>query len=363
MRPFPSTKTKFVLILFFQVFFQLSLSASDALIENLQACPEWMAKQINADLSSFKNKRISLSAMDRFFKSQRGPLALAKFTISNNEILIDYAEHFRGRVIAYQNTLKKLSELVILPNTSFIISLHDDLSEKINFPIFLMAKPKSSNLIMVPDFEAIAEAYQVLENNDITTHVVPWEGKKPQLVWRGSSAQKNYDGACFITRDNMHRFSRIKLCQLSLDYPSLIDAKFTLLWQVSDPSLLNSFKGDYISYEKQLEYKYHTLIDGNSCSYTDSGWRFFTNSVVFKPDSDTIQWYYNELIPGIHYLSVKRNLDDLVEKIWWAIAHDAEAEQIAHNAREFAVTHLTVAEHLAYLYHAICAYSKLNFVK
>lgn len=325
-----------------------------------------MSLQINKDFDDYKKRPISLSQIDDLFNKRRTELALAKFIISNNEIFVEQEQpqntDFVYRTSCFRDALILLSKSVQLPDTVFILTMHDEVSERFNIPLFAMAKKITSNHILVPDFEAIQAKYQVLKNQDITEIQFPWNKKITQLVWRGSSAQRGFDNSPCIRSNNLGMFSRVRLCKLSCKFPDLIDAKFTILRQVENPALLRRFLGEYVTYEKQLEYKYHIVIDGNTCTYTSSGWKFFTNSVVFKPDSPRIQWYYNALVPNVHYIPVRASLKDLVEKIQWAASHDVEAEIIAHNARDFANSHLTVIDSLAYLYHTILQYSQLQFV-
>lgn len=58
-------------------------------------------------------------------------------------------------------------------------------------------------------------------------------------------------------------------------------------------------------------------------------------SLVFKQDSKYYEHFYNELKPGYHYISIKRDLSDLLEKINWALMNDEEARRIAKNGQDF----------------------------
>lgn len=178
------------------------------------------------------------------------------------------------------------------------------------------------------------------------------------MIWRGSTAQNG----TLITHNNCHQFSRVKLCELSNEQPYLIDAKFTIFAQLGESiPYLEQFRSEMVSYENQFNYKYHILIDGNTSSYSASGWKFFANSVIFKPHSRWVQWYYSQLHPWAHYVPVATDLSDLVEKIQWAIQNDSLAKEIAHNSREFALSHITHPNNLAYLHYALLKYSKLRF--
>ena len=328
--------------------------------------PEWMVTQVSADLSPFRNKPISIQKILDFYNSDSPYPTLIKATIINNQLTIDTKENRHGnvRLTAFEDALQKVCAMGPLPDVVLLISLEDgffwDYSQG-EIPLFAQSKEKGACAVLVPDFDALRGAYQVIKNRDITTYVPKWKEKNPQLMWRGSSAQLGWRTA--LTQENLPYFSRVTLCRLSDEYPTLIDAKFTILAQGGEfiPSL-KKLKGDWVSYEKQLEYKYHILIDGNVSSYTCSGWRFFINSLVFKPESTWVQWYFAALKPYVHYVPVAANLADLPHKIKWAIHHDKQAKMIAGNARKFALTHITIPNSLHYLYYLIWEYSTLNFV-
>jgi glycosyltransferase involved in cell wall biosynthesis len=43
----------------------------------------------------------------------------------------------------------------------------------------------------------------------------------------------------------------------------------------------------------------------------------------------------NQIVDGEHYIKVKPDLSDLVDKLEWAAANDEEAKRIAMNGRQF----------------------------
>lgn len=333
-----------------------------------EKCPKWMTTQINEDLSYFQNKPISINKINDIL-ANKPFLYLIKFSIFNNKLKIEpLFEDNVGltyRINAFKDALRTLCKALPMPNTVFLISMHDGLGADEELPIFVMSKNKNlKSLVLIPDFEILRERYQVLEGIDITQYEPTWCEKQPKMIWRGSTSQLSYDGNVhYIMPDNLHLFSRILLCNYSQLFPELIDAKFTFFAQGAEhiPSL-QEFRGDFISFEEQLKYKYHILVDGNACAYSASGWKFFTNSLIFKPNSPLIQWYYNALTPGIHYLPLKENLEDIIDKIQWAMEHDKEAETIAQNARQFAINNLTYEYNLIYIYQLLLQYSQLQFV-
>ncbi|GEM_PF-1345320 len=328
--------------------------------------PNWMKRQIKEDLLCYKNRKISLKKMDKLFQNHANDWLLVKFSIEggNVDLTTNIAkDHFLyHRVISYYNVLVMLAERFYLPDIQFLISMADgvELSDRVleDVPIFGMCKSVGQKCILIPDFDILNQGYQVLDNLDIERLDLPWENKIPSLIWRGSTAQNGL----LISNDNVHQFSRVKLCELSLQHPHLIDAKFTIFAQLGESiPYLQQFESGMMSFESQLNYKYHILIDGNASSYSASGWKFFANSTIFKPHSRWIQWYYSGLHPWVHYIPVTEDLSDLVEKIHWTIHHDSLAKEIAHHSRKFALSHLTHPNNLLYLRLALLKYSKLKF--
>ena len=46
-------------------------------------------------------------------------------------------------------------------------------------------------------------------------------------------------------------------------------------------------------------------------------------------------WFQDKLVENKHYISIKSDLSNLKEKIYWCKNHDKECEEIANNAYEF----------------------------
>lgn len=52
------------------------------------------------------------------------------------------------------------------------------------------------------------------------------------------------------------------------------------------------------------------------------------DSVVLKQDSGYYEHFYNELRPWEHYIPVRADLGDLLDKIRWARGHDEEVKNM-----------------------------------
>ncbi len=362
----------YILLLFF--LFSIDVRAEQINVdayfkpENKPKIADWLLEQIEKEFSFFQRggaiskSKISSLANDECYSH----LLLVKYSIENNEVYVSHKipHHWLMiRVDSIKAALQAICRIYPLPDMEFIVSMHDAVAEQLDVPLFVMAKHRENNTqILIPDFEALRGAYQVLQGKDITRDVLYlWEERKNQMIWRGSTAQHSLAShPLSFDLDDDHCISRVRLCRLSTQFPEMIDAKFTIYAQGAEsiPSL-EQFRGDFISYEDQLRCKYQMLIDGNTCSYSASGWRWFSDSLIFKEDSDQVQWYYNGLQPNIHYIPVQEGLGDLTEKLQWAGEHDEEAKAIARNAREFALNHITQEMNFAYLYYTLSAYDEL----
>lgn len=370
---------------FFLLMASMAFSADNQIHQSVhESCPQWMEEQINNDLAPWRDRAISLEELDKRFQEFQPDHHIFKISIKNNRIYTEKKSKEPGveyRLKGFTDALRDLSRIHILPDVTFYITIHDGVMQPnyfaqhlIDFPIFTMSRatidPENVQSILVPDYEGLYENYQVLEKKDIVKYEIPWQRKLPVMVWRGSTAQCAYDlsdfphiSASSMNENNAHKFTRFLLCQLSKDNPSLINARYTYLADLDNTfPYIKTFQGKWLTYEEEYRYKYLILINGNAASYTNSGWKFFTNSVVFLPKSMWTQWYYGALKPYVHYIPVAEDLGDLVEKINWARLHDAECELIANNARNFAISYLTRPDLLNYWYFLLLKYSELSFL-
>jgi hypothetical protein len=312
---------------------------------------DWMEKRILKDLSPFQNGFCQKCMLD-FFEKNKDPYLLCKFTIKSNKVLFNTPHSNNPRFTIIYSALNELAQRFSLPDVTFIVTIHDALDISPSFPLFVMSKSINSSEVLFPDFEALASTYQVIQNINLETTDFPirWENRKNLLIWRGSGAQRT------ITPENMNQKSRVILCQLGEQYPELIDAGFTFFI----PDCIKKYQKSFLSYPTLFSYKYQIWLDGNTASYSNSGWRLYSGSTIFKEDSPFIQWYYDELEQWIHYVPVKNNLEDLIDKLLLLQENALLAKQIALNAVQFARDHITKKNNLEYLYKLLWAYSSCH---
>lgn len=105
-----------------------------------------------------------------------------------------------------------------------------------------------------------------------------------------------------------------------------------------------------------IHHVYHTEHNSaNFCSLPDltkymylidiggNGWSgrlkflLFMRRPLFLVDRVYVDYFYEDLKPWIHYIPVRADLSDLMEKIYWAETHFEEAWAIAENTYQFAI--------------------------
>jgi hypothetical protein len=345
---------------------QIPVNRELLLQKMFQAPPEWMMARIKTDFAPFSEKGITHAMIDDVFQGERiGKYSLVRFTIKQRHLSFSIDEkqldgrHFRHLLAS----MKKLNELVELPDVDFVVSLEDGFDANPegfpNVPCLVFAKSeRAQNFVLMPDFKAFAGygklRRQILDGN----RKFPWEKKRAQGFWRGSTTSG------FFQKDNWDQFCRGKLVLFSLLHPNEVDARFTGVVQCTPevPALMESrgMLSNLVGKVDHLNYKYLIDVDGNSCTYERCFWVLLSNSLVLKQITPNVQWYYGGLKPYVHYLPLQEDLTDLAEKIHWAKEHDEEARLMAERSTEFVKENLSAESIFQYMALLLTEYAKLQ---
>ncbi len=90
----------------------------------------------------------------------------------------------------------------------------------------------------------------------------------------------------------------------------------------------------YLSMEEQLKKQFVLCIEGNDVA-TNLKWVMSSNSIAVMPKPKIESWYLeSQLIENVHYIAVKEDYSDLLERLEYYAAHPAEANEIIRNAHE-----------------------------
>jgi hypothetical protein len=203
---------------------------------------------------------------------------------------------------------------------------------------------------------------------DFNITQTPWNKRTPIAVFRGAST------GCGVTIETN---VRLKLAYLSsitpLDSDGLpfLDAGITE-WnlrprkikgekylQTIDVKNIPFNLVNTLSPQQQSTFKYVINVDGHVAAYRLTLELEFGCCILLASSKYKL-WYRDMLQPFVHYIPVKADLSDLIDKIRWCKANDEKCKKIAENALKFAKTYLTKNGILDYLQKLLFDMKKMN---
>jgi len=102
----------------------------------------------------------------------------------------------------------------------------------------------------------------------------------------------------------------------------------------------------HLEWENMIAYRGIVDLDGFSNSWPGTFWKLRSNSVVLKQESPWCQWYYNRLVPFVHYIPIKDDLSDIEKWAKW-VANDSNAESSQMMSKAATVLIGTLSSHKA----------------
>ncbi|XP_068428191.1 protein O-glucosyltransferase 2 isoform X3 [Clinocottus analis] len=315
-------------------------------------CPQSFP-QIDQDLALYSSVDPDLNAQEipqRFGQRQ----SLCHYTVKDNKVYVKtFGEHVGFRIFM-DAILLSLSRKVRLPDIEFFVNLGDWPLEKRKHtermhPIFSWCGSNNTRDIVMPTYDLTESVLETmgrvsLDMMSVQANTGPsWPEKNATAFWRG--------------RDS--RQERLELVKLSRAHPDAIDAAFTNFFFFKHDEDLYGPLVKHVSFFDFFKYKYQINIDGTVAAYR-LPYLLAGDSVVLKQDSGYYEHFYNELQPWEHYIPVRADLGDLLEKIQWARDHDKEAKKIAQAGQQFARNHLMGNGIFCYYYKLYQEYAKLQ---
>ena len=159
--------------------------------------------------------------------------------------------------------------------------------------------------------------------------VLLYQDKVDKAIWRGQASGYLFLSQVFFP--DMKKTPREEIMQIAKSHPDLIDASFE---KVPLSSLFN--------------YRYVVALSGNTWASVLMK-ALSSNSVVLRQDPIMYQWFEQFLLPWEHFIPVKHDLSDLIEKVQWARANYNRSQAIAQRASEFVRSHLNEETRLRYV--------------
>ena len=250
--------------------------------------------------------------------------------IPDSIVLTDINEQLPNGKAPYQ--IKELREHTLRHKTGNTVYFFDTYEYTRYFPqhikwlqiagdvFYKLPTPAITKSRLIPAKEEYAN--EVIINQDKVRHFcfihdpITWEEKKPRVLFRG---------AC-------HGKPRRELFLQKFIHHPLFDIKDTAKDSSNPPEWQQKKE---LSLYDHLEYRYIIALEGNDVA-SNLKWVMSSNSIAVMPRPTCETWFMEgELIPDYHYIEIREDYADLLERINYYEAHPEEAKEIVQHAHEW----------------------------
>ena len=173
--------------------------------------------------------------------------------------------------------------------------------------------PKHLKYAMLPgDITSVVMKLDKVRHFVVLNDHVEFEEKKDMAIFRGG----------IKSNKNRWEFLEKYFSHPKVDAASTDDAK-------------PEWKGRLLTLRDHLQYKFILSLEGNDVA-SNLKWIMSSNSVAVMPRPTYETWFMEgTLIPDYHYIEIKPDFSDLIEKMDYYIAHPDEAKAIIRHANEY----------------------------
>lgn len=141
----------------------------------------------------------------------------------------------------------------------------------------------------------------------------------------------------------------------------MIDAQYTKnqAWK-SDEDTLHAPPASEVPLESHCKYKYLFNYRGVAASFRHKH-LFLCQSLIFHVGDEWTEFYYDAMVPWIHYIPVPNDADQemLEELIQFAKGNDELSKRIANRGRDFIWNNLRMKDVLCFWTRLLRRYAKL----
>jgi hypothetical protein len=199
----------------------------------------------------------------------------------------------------------------------------------------------SDGAILIPDFRLQEPTYaEELAAVRARAETIDFDSRIEVIKWRGRLSGPDYPDS-----ENCDGFPRYRLLMLSLQHPEIVDARLTnqdnLEGSASALALKRKIEAllgapePFLPAADLVPYKYLISLDG-----AVSAWKrvptILASGSVLLLQHRWGQFFYPGLEPWNHYVPVKPDISDVLERYAWLRANPLRARAIGDNGRRFA---------------------------
>ncbi|CAG5099287.1 Oidioi.mRNA.OKI2018_I69.XSR.g16412.t1.cds [Oikopleura dioica] len=265
-----------------------------------------------------------------YFAARPNSCALCHYVIKAGRIYRQcYGKHVGFNMFS-DATLIALSRIVKLPDVQFWMNLGDWPHSTVN------KKRKEEQLFQMvswgshQDFkDLVVPTYDLMDSTLGMMHRLSKDQFSVQSTGRQTQWTEKIEKGFFRGRDS--RQERLDLAEMSQKNPELIDAAITRYFFFKEDESKYGPRSEHVPFADHFKFKYQINVDGTVAAYR-LPYLILGNSVVLKQESAYYEHFYPKLEAWKHFIPLKRDLSDIVEKIQWAKENDAEVAEIARAA-------------------------------
>jgi len=268
---------------------------------------------------------------------------------ATNENVNEYMVLLQNLVLPHGVFILNLTDAVMLhrdnrepfPMVTGDLPIEWQYQHRFHLPIFSISGQEKYSDIPIPNYD---DMFIILGMKDMKfdEFIVDWDQKtNNKAVFRGGPS------GCGYTVETNQRLHLVSLKSPLLDAKIVgkgktIDSQSVKFDPIHGLGMLNTGMkpGNFVSMVEQSKHKYIIHVDGNVHAYRLLT-TMMTGSLVIRVESPYISWVDHLIKPGQHYVLVKPDLSDLIEKIRWCEAHPKSARKMARAGYEFARRALT----------------------
>jgi len=205
---------------------------------------------------------------------------------------------------AYYYDLLRISKY--FPRNKKINFKFGDVTEIFEEPTLVKSRPIQHN------GNSVIMKLNAIRHFNFIEDKLAFKDKKDLIVWRGE----------------VHKESRKLLVSMFYNHPecNIGDVKVK-------KDFIPEWQKEFLSPEQQMEYKFIVSIEGNDVA-SNLKWIMNSNSLCFMPKPKFETWFMEgKLIPGYHYVLIKDDYSDLLEKKNFYLNNPEKALEIITNAQ------------------------------
>jgi hypothetical protein len=286
-----------------------------------------------------------------------------KYIINDHNVEIYGKQHMSDlaekRSLLYLDYLKHILSLYNFKGAINIAICIGDTppAKRYEFPIFAFDKLDDEEKILIPDCDYITSDYY---RSPLFVDSTLYKFKRNKAFFAGATT----GGHCTMNNLINKRVPRVRSAEYFVD-SELVDFKITTICQTNCKE-----EEDYIknlgvfsqrqSWDSQTKNKFLISMDGNGATWSRMIKILYSNSVLLKYVSPRIQFYYNSLIPSVHYITIQDD-KDVIQVVQDEVFEPGKYQHVADASADFARKHLCKNSIDYFVVNLLREFSKLVF--